>query len=171
MSAQDSFREVLKPIAAFLRTRGFKGSRQDFSLLAPSGNQALVNIQKSTSSTSSLVRFMVNVAVVSRRLWEWYYEEHAGAHKPDVWKAHWWDRLQDPLRRQEKWWEVISSSDSTAIADEVIGLLEQQALPRVFPLLEDEGLVGLWRSGSSPGLTAEQATQYLAVLENSLKSG
>lgn len=139
MLAQDSFREVLKPIAAFLRTRRFKGSGQRFSLLGLSGNQALVNIQKSASSTSSLVRFVVNVAVVSRRLWDWYYDEHAEAHKPDVLRAHWWDRLQDPLRRQEKWWKVTSSSDSMAIANEAIELLEKQALPRMLPLLEDDG--------------------------------
>ncbi|MGH2573733.1 MAG: DUF4304 domain-containing protein [Actinomycetota bacterium] len=170
-SAQHSFRQLLKPVAAFLRRNELKGSGQRFMLVAASGDQALVNIQKSTTSTSSVIRFAVNVGVVSKWLWEWEYEDQAAVRRPDAWSAHWHDRLSDPNTGQERWWEVTSTSDPMAIANEVIELLEQQALPRMLNLLKDEELVKLWRSGSSPGLTAKQASEYLAALESHLRSG
>lgn len=118
--------------------------------MAPSGNQALVNIQKSRASTSGVIRFAVNVAVLSRWLWEWEYEEQAAARKPDVWSAHWRDRLSDPMTGEGRWWEVTSSSDSKAIANQVIDLLEQQALPLI------KGRVGSITGQASPSLSSHR---------------
>ena len=86
--------------------------------------------------------------------------------KPDVWAAHWRERLgflmPDPT---DRWWEARSDREAAAAALEISDALRTFALPVLDSLATADALAALWRAGRSPGLTKRGAQRYLDVLD------
>jgi hypothetical protein len=156
------FKEVVNGVGASVKPIGFVKRRMAFRHLA-NGNAAIIEFQRSQSSSSSSIRFTVNVGVICGRLLDEYW--------PDVSKAgssyaHLRERLGAFLPIPfDKWWTVEASTDPVPIVREIAGLLTGSAAPFLLDHIADEALKSLWMSGKSPGLTEGQRIRYLADLE------
>jgi len=72
VTAQDYFRFAAKAaIGPAVRAAGFKGSVPNWVLTADNGDCSVINLQSSSYSSRSEVRFVVNLAVIPVPWWEW----------------------------------------------------------------------------------------------------
>lgn len=144
-TAQLIFKDWTKEqLAPALRSLGFKGSGQSFTL--PDADcWALLGVQKSTSSSADLVKFTLNLSVANRQLWvdlrNW--EHYWMAARPSA-------NSQSPgqtMRRigsvlpngQDKWWSIATgaSSDSLgALSAEIESAVREFGLPELQRLIE-----------------------------------
>ena len=119
----------------------------------------LVSLQSSQSSSASTLRITVNLAVAVPSL---------GGQLDDVWSAQWRERIGTLLPEpQDRWWNVSSSPEAEAVAQEMTQLLARYGLPAQARLSSTADLLRLWNSGKSPGLTAIQAARYVEQLRTS----
>jgi len=119
----------------------------------------LVSLQASQSSSASTLRVTVNLAVAVPIL---------GGQRDDVWSAQWRERIGTLLpEAQDRWWNVSSSQEAEAVAQEITKFLAQYGLPAQARVSSTADLLQLWESGKSPGLTAVQASQYVDQLRRS----
>ena len=149
------------PIWEILKPRGFK--KKGFKFVADSGDVLLiVQLQSSTSSTSSQKVLTANLGVFSKTLsGKMGYQ----ISEPTVWDGHWQERLgwlmKDP---SDKWWTVSAEDEAQAAGLEVAGLLKEVGIPLIESLNSTERLRELWQSGKFPGITQTQRDDYLAYL-------
>ena len=133
-------RDHVKPA---LKSLGF-GRRRGSFYLFDHGNWAVVNFQRSSSSTAQRIRFTVNVGVASQRLSglapaEWRRKP------PPEWKCDWRERLgfyrDEPV---DTWWFLDEETDVAALAGEVLTLLVERAIPQMKTRMSDEVLRDYW---------------------------
>jgi len=79
MQARHLFWVLLRDqVGPLLRAEGFRGSGQSWRLEHPSGNAALIRIQRSRWNTADSVLFTINLAVASKVVWDWQLTREPG---------------------------------------------------------------------------------------------
>jgi hypothetical protein len=159
--SQNIFRSVLNVVARDLRSAGFIRKGSTFTK-AVGSNALIVNVQKSTSSSQAEIRFAVNLGVVVGELLD---SDRAGPAEVKIEEAHVRTRLDAVMGLpRDQWWQIGPSTDSDALAKEVVSMVRDVALPYLGDLNTTRAVVNLWRSGVSPGLTARMRERYLRQL-------
>ncbi len=158
---EQSFKALLDGIGRDLKTHGFTKRGNAFQRVA-SGNSAIVEVQRSQSSTSGTIRFTINVGIVCGRLLDEY--------QPDVDKA---GSMQAHLRMRigalqpepiDQWWDLDGATDIGILGTQLRPLLDV-ATHFLLDHADDAQLVALWESGQSPGLTDGQRQRMLSELK------
>ena len=143
-TALDIFRLMMRDeIAPELRRMGFKGSGQSFRLPSET-HWVLLGIQKSGHSYPGLVRFTVNVMVVSKRTWtearseRSYVPEQPSANT--MWGPWLWQQRIGHLLpgRSDKWWEVDDRRSAEVAKREVLEGIRDCVLPAIQQQLTPE---------------------------------
>ena len=120
----------------------------------------LLSLQSSTSSTASLLKLTVNLGV-------WVSSLAEPGSKPNLWSAHWRERLGFLMpQRIDYWWEISSDQDAERATREIVEAVQTHAVPQFEQLATKKALEALWRTGRSPGLTAFQTKRYLDSIEH-----
>ena len=120
----------------------------------------ILSLQSSTSSTASVLKLTVNLGV-------WVSSLAQAGSKPDLWSAHWQERLGFLMpQRIDYWWEISSDRDAERATREIVEAIQMHAVPQLEQLASKNALVALWRTGRSPGLTAFQTKRYLDSIEH-----
>ena len=118
----------------------------------------LVSLQSSTASSADAVRLTVNLGVWVSAL--------EGDAKPDVWEAHWRERLGFVMEEnRDVWWDAASDDQAKSAAAAISEAIRKFALPVLDTLATRADLLSLWKSGRSPGLTEVQAKRLTTRLE------
>jgi hypothetical protein len=153
---------VIKNAAEEVKGLGFQRQRLTLRLLRE-GNAGLVEFQRSQSNTDRTLRFTINLAVVCGLLLE---PRQPILEKAGSANAHLRERLGFLLPEHgDKWWEITAATDWNDLSAEVSNLIHTKAAPYVMGYLRTDALIELWKSGSSPGLTAGQRERYLRQLD------
>ncbi|MEU9402255.1 DUF4304 domain-containing protein [Streptomyces sp. NPDC048242] len=134
-TASDVFAAALRAdIEPGLRRLGFVGSRGCFELRDPEVWR-LLGIQKSGGSSSSRVRFTVNVMIMDKAVWQEARAEYMKAPaRPNPNSVYGqWGR---PRRigallpgGQDHWWEVSDRTSPERLASGILSAVEGYALP------------------------------------------
>ncbi len=159
---EERFDQVVDAVAATLKESGFSRRGRIFRL-ARDGNCAVVEFQRSLSSTRDLIRFTLNTGVVCGALLD---DGPAAAAKARFIDAHLSERLGRLLPTPtDKWWDVSTNSDLKSAIAEIDQLLMLGAVPYLQAHLTNNALITLWESGRSPGLTEGQRQRNLKELK------
>lgn len=154
---------LIGEIAQKVQPQGFVRRKRTLRAAA-GGNVALMDFQKSDQSSARRLVFTVNLGVVCGALISVNKSE---LERVDIVDSHLRTRMGMLLELpSDKWWEIIRTTDLTALRDELLQDIFQTALPYLRKYLDTDALIELWRSGKSPGLTATQRSRFLAALEN-----
>ena len=160
-SVEQNFKDLLVGIGRKLKAQGFTKRGNAFRRLA-SGNSAIVEVQRSQSSSSDTVRFSINVGIVCGRLLD--------EHQPDVSKA---GSMHAHLRARigaflpeptDQWWDMDGTTETGVLITELSPLLDA-ATRFLLDHADDAQLIALWESGQSPGLTDHQRQRVLSELK------
>jgi hypothetical protein len=156
MNAGSQFNSFLSEfIRPALKAQGFRKNGQTFAVFE-TGNWGIVNFQKSTSSTSQLVKFTINLGVASARL-SLVSTEDWRRRPPRMYDCDWQPRLGLLMAdADDHWWVLDDQTLLPALADEVIQALMVYGLPAMRRVLNDEGLRDLYLSGHGGWLSNRQ---------------
>jgi hypothetical protein len=154
-NARDVFRELLRDLVApELRRQGLKGSGSSY-VLPDDASWKQVGFQKSTSSTSNVVKFTINLKVTDKEYWDecrrnhsplkdtpppgvdpttWDAERLAGSAYPDRPSANTFGDGQ--VRRigqllpghGDRWWS-LTAEDAEAVVEDALQALLAHGLP------------------------------------------
>jgi hypothetical protein len=134
-TAKDKVAAMLKErVAPALRELGFKGSGQNFYLPVPE-HYALLGFQRARFGTRHDVLFTINLLACSHADWtalvaarpHYGPKPILGAHYEDpVWSMRIGHLMPEP---HDHWWQVLDDTDTEALADEVLGVLEEYGVP------------------------------------------
>src|SRR5262245_21823215 len=163
MTAQDRFREVLRSsLAPALRDHGFAGSGQDFSRRF--GHEwAVVNVQRSRSSSADEVHFTVNLGVACpAALAEDGIPEDVAP--PEV-LCHSRVRIGQLLPGgRDTWWTIGSATserDATSLGATLTALVAAYILPALEQMADHEAILAA--AGAAPPFVGlHQATMDIA---------
>lgn len=164
---EQQFKAILAAANGVLKPAGFRKSGSTFRLFAE-GNCAIVNFQRSQSSTADELKFTINTGVVSRRLFEarkiFENDKLETSKESD---AHLRQRIGWLLPdKQDKWWILSGSRTASTVVAEIAAALADLAVPYLSAHLTDEALIATWESGQCPGLTEKQRVSFLAELKS-----
>ena len=133
-------------IAPRLRELGFRGSGQSYSLPDETAF-VLLGFQKDKYSDADAVPFTVNLTVASKAAWAaarrerpWIGEKPSANTRAGTFA--WERRITEVLATRyhdvapEIWWTVKAGQDTTAVATEVLEIIENDALPAMRDELE-----------------------------------
>lgn len=161
--AEAGYKSVVTDLAKVLKSHGFRKKHATFKL-DHDGNVIIVSFQRSPWNRQNELKFTVNLGILSVRLFA--LEDYHGRTLDSAreYQCHLRERLGFLMpNRHDKWWDGASVVEDGA-SDEIIGLLENKALPYLKSHASDAALIRLWQSGQSPGLTEKQADRHLAEL-------
>jgi hypothetical protein len=128
------------------------------------GNVAIVEFQRSAANDDSLIRFTLNLGIVSGKLFN-AWDPEADLGRVGASEAHLRERIGFFLKPPtDHWWTLTDVTDAEMVAAEVATLLVDAALPYLNGYGADENLLALWRTGRSPGLTEGQRQRFMALL-------
>ena len=162
------FGQVVKTVAERLHPLGFLRRGTALRIMGP-GACGLIEFQRSTKSSQGKLLFTVNLGIVCGDLLE---SGPTDLPKAKVTDAHVRLRIGMLLPNcPDKWWEITTSTDSDALAEEVADLVLSKAAPYIHHYLNTDSVVALWESGQSPGLTNGQRINLLAVLKAKRQGG
>lgn len=153
------FKQLSNLVASSLKDIGFE--QRGSTIRKINGDSCLlVAFQRSDRSTETRCRFTVNLALLNMRI----SNSDPRASKLDVTEAHLRVRLGELAFREDKWWELVSTSDVAAEAHGIIRPLQSVGIPYLEQFSNSSALLKLWSAGKSPGLTAAQRTRYMEQL-------
>jgi hypothetical protein len=116
MRAEELFRTMLRDhVAPQLSRLGLNESGQRYSLRTERGDCALLGFQQDAASTAAHVRFTINLEV-------------AWGSGPAVWRGQVGSLFDDP---HDHWWTIRASEDVVAVADHVLWMIRERALPEL----------------------------------------
>ncbi|MCR6484277.1 DUF4304 domain-containing protein [Amycolatopsis sp. OK19-0408] len=162
------FRAMLRDrIGPALRAEGFTGTAPTWRLTAPTGDCAIVNVQSSSMTSATAVRFVVNMAVVPEPWWNRPGRPGSGV-RPGEADGLWRDRLHPtpgvPQHGPEPWWLVRREADLEQCGDDVLRQLASRGVPRLRELLDRERLVATIRTGDFGFTKSPDPAYALAIL-------
>lgn len=164
MSTASYRNTILEAVADVLRPVGFRKTGARFNRTLKDVVH-LISTQSSTGSTAASLRVTVNLGISISSLVD-------KGDKPDVWSAHWRERLGFLMPgHHDRWWEVSSDREAAAAALEIAQATKTFALQAFDTLSTVDALVALWRAGRSPGLTESVARRYLDILDRRTIAG
>jgi hypothetical protein len=152
MTAQESMKQlVAEQLAPLFKARGFKKSGLTFHRRVEK-NYAIVQLQKSISSTAVGVSFTINLGVFSERVQRGlakitWVPDVAGV--PSEVACHLRQRI-GPLmpEAQDKWWSIGPATDQATLGATIRSAIETHALPFLEARVSDEGLRDHWLAGT-----------------------
>jgi hypothetical protein len=151
-------------VAPFLRTRGFKGSGSRWRLMNEFGDVAVVGVQRSSSSTATELRCLINLALVPEPWLAWKRAQgiqlRAAHEGVGLWRA----RLHAGAPGREEWWRVSTEREASSCADDMVRQLEATGVPTLQRLLNRDALIEALRVGESGFGTPMAADWGLALL-------
>jgi hypothetical protein len=169
--AQTAFaRMVARDVVPLLRAYGYRGTAGTWVLTAPSGDAAIVNLQKSRWNTSDELAFTVNLAVVPVPWFEW--EQHrmglSAATKLREYYGLWRDRL-DPspgLSQDGDFWMVRDEASANACGMDVVAKLQRVGLPRLSALLDRKVLTEAIEAGDFGYIKMDPVVPFAVMLSD-----
>jgi len=163
MPAKEYKRRILEVVAEVLRATGFRKNGSHFTRDIADVVH-LVTVQSSVGSTADAVRMTVNLGVWVPAL--------EGDAKPDIWSAHWRERLGFLMpEKRDVWWDAASDDEARVVAHRIAGAVRDFGLPALSGLANRRALLDLWRTGSYPGLTEVFAERLLKRLGTIVEAG
>jgi hypothetical protein len=156
-----AFGKIVEDAAGKVKPLGF---RHDDAVLRKltQGNSAIVQFQRSGSSSAEVIRFTINLAVICGALPE---PGQPALRRATSIHGHLRERIGMLLpSAQDAWWEVTESANVAELSERISGMVFDVGVPYVERYLDTNALMSLWRSGKSPGLTERQRLDYLARL-------
>ncbi|GAA1654077.1 DUF4304 domain-containing protein [Actinoplanes couchii] len=147
MTAQDAFRALVRThVAPVLRAAGFRSASPTWRLTAPTGDMAIVNVQKSWYNDGDEVNFYVNLAILPVALWD--FDERTFPRKRPALPLE-----RDGLLRRRLIPPASSRTRESWVVDESGGcgeilhdLLERTAVPELRSLLDRDRLATVLQS-------------------------
>ncbi len=159
------FSRLVQAVAETLKPHGYKRQGQVFRALA-NGNCGIIGFQRSVTDTRDAIRFTMNLGIVCGDLCDL---AATPLEKSQIADAHVSRRVGFLLpERQDKWWEVNTSTDCHQLSQEISNLISNMAVPYINQFMDTKAIYSLWESGQSPGLTEFQRARYLARLKSKL---
>lgn len=160
MNAKEFKNLILNRLAILLRDRNFRKSGNTFQ----ASNGALnfyVNMQSSVSSTSTLLKFTLNLSILSKQIYQlqdtWLPEKHV---------RHFEKRVGSYLEGNgDKWWTVSTLTEAETAASEVVAILKDKVLPEFHSFRNENDLIDLWKNNQAPGLTDGQRKELLSLID------
>jgi hypothetical protein len=135
----NSVKEVLAPLG-FRRKGSTFFVRHDDVLL-------MVNLQKSTSSTSAKVIATLNLGVFSYPLAQALEELEYLESRISIWLCHWQERIGAVMpEHYDKWWAVSSLEEAVQAGKEMVEALQNYGLPALEKVDSTAKLHALWES-------------------------
>lgn len=161
-NAQENFRILVGEVFKEVNKGGWKQSRNSF-YLQQSGNTAVINFQKSNSSTSQALSFVINLGIYSSKLARALGETQK--EFPNEYDCHWRQRLGFLLYKEDKWWTLDSTTNFRSLSKEITTAISDTAIPIILENIADESLMALWSGNQCPGLTEQQRKEYLESMK------
>lgn len=163
----DLFTQFLKSLKPTLHQAGFSQSHSRFCQRVHE-NWALLNFQRSSSSTAQVPHFTINIGVYSSVLATVFPSFRMRSNptlKPLEIDAHWRIRVGQLLPTpQDTWWIFTAESLTPCIAD-VQYHLTTYVIPTLEQYSSDAALCELWTTRSRLGLDSEVVRlEYLSLL-------
>jgi hypothetical protein len=160
--ANHKFKDVTRRLGVSLRAAGFRRRASAFHREDESGNQQIIELQRSARSEEDQVVFTVNVGTFLKRLASFFPARH---DPPSTTDCHWSDRLGFLLPgREDRWWAVDADTDVAELADALTEAIVDYAIPVLVRYSSEEQLRDLWLSGQASNLTDVQRLMHLSVL-------
>jgi hypothetical protein len=172
VQAQERFRVLLREhLGPLLRAEGFRGSGQSWRLEHPSGNAALIQVQRDRYNSADRVRFTINLAVASKVVWDWQLTrepERGPTARPSALYATdcpLWLRIGTLLPEgKDTWWTIASGTRLAPLAASVAEALRGRAIPLLRDHLTD-GALCRWLDDPQLGWPTDTwRLLYLSVL-------
>jgi hypothetical protein len=176
MQAKELFKLLVREqLGPLLRSEGFRGSRQSWRLEHPSGNAALIYVQRNWYNTADRLEFLINLAVASKVVWDWQLSrepERGPTAKPSALNVNdcpLWLRIGAPSsegRGEGACWTITSGMRLAPLATSVGQALRGRAIPLLRDHLTDAALCR-WLEAHDPQLGWPPETWrllYLSVL-------
>jgi hypothetical protein len=163
MSAKECKKAIVAEMGKVLSPAGYRNRGSQFTRDA--GDVVhLVSLQASTASTSTALKATVNVAI-----WIPALEEDA---KPNVWSAHWRNRLGHLTpEHSDIWWHASSAEEAKSSGAKIANAIREFALPLLETFATRRALLALWETGVSPGLTSVEADRFRRRLLSLVEAG
>lgn len=121
-------------------------------------------MQKSRSSTSSIVTFTLNVGICSAMLRE-KFGVGSLSGKPTIEDCHWRQRIGFLLpQKQDQWWTLDDQTRLENVSAEIVGIVQTVAVPVIQSHISDEQLKEAMFIGDAAGSTELQRYEYLTTL-------
>jgi hypothetical protein len=156
---------VQNAVTTILKVHDYHGSSGIFLRHFPEVDH-LVSLQKSGTSTSGCIRITVNLGVWVMALAP---IRDGIPDKPDVWSAHWRQRLGGLMPgQQDTWWTATTDAEAMQVGREIADAIEQYGLPELDGFRTPESLIELWSHGRGPGLTDGQRQRLFTALQAEL---
>jgi hypothetical protein len=159
MANEEWTRALLDRLKDHLTPLGYRRQGQTFA--SDRGDvMVLINLQKSTSSTSDRVRVTINLGACVKRLLD-------DRHKPtNIWACQWMVRLGEiSSARVEKWWAIESADEADGVAHEMTQALDEYGLPALERVSSMEGLLSFWKSDALYGTDLDMRKKLIAELD------
>lgn len=139
MTGQDTYKKFInEQISPVLRSLGFSGSAGTYQM--PNDKAyILIGFQKSKWSTKEVVKFTVNVSVISRKVWEDAVNRGLVSDKmPSAvvgYLVDLWSRRLSQITFlgsfRDKWWKITASTDLETTAEDILRRIKKHALPAI----------------------------------------
>jgi hypothetical protein len=161
---QEAYKGVLAGVRPLLKQQGFSKKGNAFRRICGEVVH-LVVFQRSTGSTSSRIKFAVNLGAASIRLLAQSSRDPA---RCEVWDCHWRTRLKMDGETSEKWWTISDPQSAQIAASEVAHALEKRGLLALDGLSSDAAFRDMWLAGHGNGLTEGMELLNLVILLRAL---
>lgn len=142
MHARDVYKAMLRDtITPAMRERGFRGGSGSYYLDSEPGHTGSVLLSgNSKRSTAEVTHFHIHVGVQSRYTKQWHAAMGTPPKKPSVGSDHDWLDGVKPTHDQFADYAIGVESDPTVVGEQIIGILDDRAIPAVQRSLGDDGL-------------------------------
>ncbi len=157
----DKLAPVIQQLRDYLKPIGFARREARFSRRVSDVIQ-FIDVQRSVSSSADVTKFTIDVGVFSPKLAATAGDDPILGY---ISQCHWRSRVGYLMPvMKDRWWSTNCEADSQILGLEVVGLVEQFALPA---LDERSSLAKLgirWLNGDGSSLTAYAHQKYCRIL-------
>lgn len=164
----EAYKLLLKDITSMLKEQDFKkvGS---YYYYQQDNNIGILSVQKSLNSSSSKIKFTINVGVFCTSIYRFiHYEDKKN---PTIDNCHWKTRIGLLMpENEDKWWIIENDSDTELLRKELFHMMNFYVIPAIKNHITDNQLEKYWLDGKSDGLTEYQRYVYLTILLKLKKS-
>jgi hypothetical protein len=159
----EAYLVLLERIKIHLKSKGFTSKGSTF-YIKKDGNWGLISFQKSRSSSSDAMSFTINLGVTSEKLRSF---QSSTLSKPHLDDCHWKIRIGELLAiGEDYWWTLDRDTAVDKLCREILGILDEKAIPEIYNNITDEKLENAWFKGISKGITEfERLMNLTAILK------
>ncbi len=151
---QQLFQDLKLTIGKPLKASGFVARHHKIFTKDLGDVMHLFQLQKSDSSTESMLVVTLNIGIICKSL---AVKMKETPEEMDVWDCHWRERIGNLMPcKMDYWWNVGSAADAAIAGDAMVDAIQSYAFPVLRGLASKENLIALWKSETSPGITEFQ---------------